>query len=130
MKTIKQTRREAKQLYRLCLVNGMVDEDRVRMTVEEVLKAGRRGSAALLSQFLYRVKLDRARHTADIRSATPLPADLQESVLTGVARVYGPGMTASFAHDPSLIGGMRIKVGSDVYDGSIRAALADLERSF
>jgi F0F1-type ATP synthase delta subunit len=29
-----------------------------------------------------------------------------------------------------LIGGMRIQVGCDVYDGSVRAALDALEKSF
>jgi F0F1-type ATP synthase delta subunit len=32
-----------------------------------------------------------------------------------------------FAVDPALIGGLRIQVGSDVYDGSIRARLATLD---
>ena len=32
-----------------------------------------------------------------------------------------PGHDTSFAHRPALIGGMRIQVGSDVYDGSVRA---------
>jgi F-type H+-transporting ATPase subunit delta len=45
-------------------------------------------------------------------------------------RAYGPGISASFVHNPGLIGGMRIKVGSDVYDGSLRARLAVLEEDF
>jgi len=36
----------------------------------------------------------------------------------------------SFAHSPALIGGMRVKVGSDVYDGSVQARLATLEARF
>jgi F-type H+-transporting ATPase subunit delta len=60
----------------------------------------------------------------------PLPEDLRASVQTGLARTYGPGISTSFAHNPELIGGMRIKVGSDVYDGSVRARLAELEKSF
>ncbi len=130
MKTIKKTRREAKQLFRLCLVNGLLDEGRARLVAQALLETKRRGSMALLSHFLHRVKLDRARHTAEVQSATPLPADLEASVLAGLARAYGAGVTASFAQDPSLIGGMRIKVGCDVYDGSIRGALESILRSF
>jgi F-type H+-transporting ATPase subunit delta len=130
MKTIKQTRREAKQLFRLCLVNGLLDEGRVRLVAQSLLGKRRRGSLALLSHFLHRVKLERARHTAEVQSAIPLAADLQASVLAGLVRLYGAGVTASFTHEPSLIGGMRVKVGSDVYDGSIRGALETIERSF
>jgi F-type H+-transporting ATPase subunit delta len=76
------------------------------------------------------VKLDLARHTAQVESAVPLPEDLRASVQAGLARTYGLGISASFAHNPGLIGGMRIKVGSDVYDGSVRARLAALEKGF
>ena len=74
--------------------------------------------------------MDSARHTAKVESALTLPADLQASVQTGLARVYGPGLNTSFAENPALIGGMRIRVGSDVYDGSVQARLAALEQSF
>jgi len=130
MKTVKQTRREAKQLFRLCLVNGLLDESRVRQVAQRVVESGRRGSRTLLYQFLYLVKLDRSRHTAEIESATPLPEHLRASIQADLARLYGPGISASFSQDPGLIGGMRIKVGSDVYDGSVKAGLDALERSF
>jgi len=130
MKTPKQIQREAKQLFRRCLVEGRLDEVRVRQTVKNVLEAKRRGSFALLSQFHRRVKLEQARHTAEVASATWLPVELQTNVVSKLERMYGPGLSASFLLDPSLIGGMRIQVGSDVYDGSVRAELASLRSNF
>jgi F-type H+-transporting ATPase subunit delta len=65
-----------------------------------------------------------------VESATPLPPGMQASVQAGLLRVYGPGLNTTFALSPALIGGMRIKVGSDVYDGSVQARLAALEARF
>jgi F-type H+-transporting ATPase subunit delta len=130
MKTTRQLKREAKQLFRLCLVEGKVDEGIARKVVQAILQSRRRGHLALLGHFQRLLKLEYARHTAEVESAVPLPADLQASVRTGLEGVYGPGITALFAHNPRLIGGMRIRVGSDVYDGSVQSELAALERSF
>ena len=130
MKNVKQTRRQAKQLFRLCLVNGLLDEGRVRQVVQQVIATDRRDGPAVLSRFLYLVKLDRNRHSARVESAAPLPADLQTSIKSDLARTYGPGISASFEQNPALIGGVRIKVGSDVYDGSVRGALDALEKNF
>jgi F-type H+-transporting ATPase subunit delta len=130
MKTIKQLENEAKHLYRLCLVDGSLDEDRVRRVVRRVLESKQRGSFALLSHFRRLVKLDCARHTATVESATGLPGDLQTSVLSDLKRVYGPKLSISFGDNPALIGGMRIKVGSDVYDSSVKARLAALKDAF
>ena len=130
MRTPKQIQRKAKQLFRMCLVGGQLDEVRVRQTVKKVLEAKRRGSLPLLSQFHHLVKLEQARHTAEVASATSLPEELQADVVSNLERLYGPGLSTSFLLDSSLIGGMRIKVGSDVYDGSVRAELASLQRNF
>ena len=130
MKISKRAKREAKQLFRMCLVNGMLDENRVRHVVQHLLAAGRRTCPAILSHFGRLVKLDLARHMATIESATPLPADLQAAIEAGLTRRYGRGLATAFAHRPALIGGVRIQVGSDVYDGSVRAGLAALERIF
>jgi F-type H+-transporting ATPase subunit delta len=130
MKTTRQIKREAKRLFRLCLVNGMLDEDRTRQVVQRVIDDKRRGGLALLSHLQRLVKLDCARHTAEVESAIPLPADLRSRIQADLARTYGQGISASFVQNPGLIGGMRIKVGSDVYDGSVRARLAALEKGF
>jgi F-type H+-transporting ATPase subunit delta len=75
-------------------------------------------------EFRRMVRLDSDRHRASVESATALADDLRDTVREGLARVYGPGLETSFAENPDLIGGMRIRVGSDVYDGSVRARLA------
>jgi F-type H+-transporting ATPase subunit delta len=130
MKTSKQTRREAKQLFRSCLVNGLLDETRVRRVVQMVVEAKPRGYIDLLSHLLRLVKLDLDRRTARIESATPLPTDLQNQVQGALTKSYGQGLVISFGQNPALIGGMRIKVGSDVYDGSVQARLTALQESF
>jgi F-type H+-transporting ATPase subunit delta len=130
MKTSKQTIREAKQLFRLCLLNGSLDKGRVRQVVLGIIEGKRRGYLVLLSRFQRLVKLDHDRHTAEVESAVPLPADLRASVQAGLRSTYGPGIDILFVHRPALIGGMRVKVGSDVYDGSVQSGLAALERGF
>ncbi len=130
MKTTRQSVREATQLYRMCLLDGRVQEDRVRLVVQKVLQSRRRGYLTMLRHFLRLLKLEYERHAAKIESALPLPDDLRSWVQLGLENVYGPGLTALFTQNPVLIGGMRIKVGSDVYDNSVRSVLATLAKSF
>lgn len=126
----KQAKREAKQLFRLCLANGLFDENRVREVAQYLVATGHRNSGPILSHFLRLVKLDRAQHTANVESAMPLPPDLRAAVQSVLTRLYGLGLTTEFSHRPSLIGGIRIQVGSDVYDSSVLARLTELEKSF
>ena len=60
----------------------------------------------------------------------PLAAELRAATQASLIRLYGPGLNTSFIDRPSLIGGMRIQVGSDVYDGSVQSELAALEKRF
>ena len=130
MTTAKQQQREARQLYRLCLVNGLVDERRVRQIVHRGVAEGRSGSLGVMSRFLRLVKLDRNRHDARVESAVPLPPELRADLTTMLGRRYGEGTATTFAEDPALIAGVRIRVGSDVYDGSVAGRLAELEARF
>lgn len=130
MKISKKAKDEARQLYHFCTVNGLLDESRVRQVVQRVIGAKKRDSSAILAHFLHLVRLDFARHTATIESATPLSADLQAVIQAGLMRRYGAGLALVFSQRPALIGGIRIQVGCDVYDGSVRAGLEALEKSF
>jgi F-type H+-transporting ATPase subunit delta len=127
MKSTRRTRRAARQLYRLCVVDGLLDPDRVRNVAARVARSQRRGRLDILTAFQRLVRLDRARHSAVIESATPLAGDVRTEVHDGLTRLYGAGLETTFGENPALIGGMRVKVGSDVYDSSVRARLAALE---
>ena len=80
-----------------------------------------------MSDFQRLVRLDRDRHSALVESAEPLAGAVREGIEADLARIYGPGLDTSFQQNPALIGGLRIKVGSDVYDDSVRTRLAALE---
>ncbi len=130
MKISKQARRGAKELFRACFVNGALDASRVRRGVEQVVAQKPRGYFGILSHLQRLVKLEEDRRTAKVESAVPLSPDLRATVESNLIRTYGSGLNISFTQNPSLIGGMRIKVGSDVYDGSIQARLTELQESF
>ena len=127
MKISKLARREGKQLYRCCLVNGLLDEHRARQAVQEVVTRKPRGYVGVLKQFGRLVKFDLQRRTANVESAVALAPSLASEVQANLTRLYGPGLSITYSQNPALIGGLRVKVGSDVYDGSIQARLASLE---
>jgi len=130
IKNRKKIRREARQLLRLCRTNGSLDEDRVRRVINGILGSSQRGRLALANEFEREVRLDQLKHTADVKSAAPLSPELQANLRNNLVQRYGPAIETTFIQDPELIGGMRIRVGDDVYDGSIKARLAALAQRF
>jgi F-type H+-transporting ATPase subunit delta len=130
MKITKLSRREAKQLFRACLVHGSLEESRARQAIEQLFEIKPRGYLAIASHFERLIKLDIERRTAKVESAVPLSSDIQSKVQSGLAKHYGANVAVSFAQNPALIGGLRIKVGSDVYDGSVQGRLNALQESF
>jgi F-type H+-transporting ATPase subunit delta len=130
MKITRQARRDATRLFRACMTNGLLDESRVRRAVQQIVTFKPHGYLETLSFFRRLVQLDLARRSAKVESAFRLPSDVQAEVQKGLTDAYGPGLTTSFAENPALIGGMRIKVGSDVYDGTVDGRLNAIEQSF
>jgi F-type H+-transporting ATPase subunit delta len=130
MKITKQLRREAKELFRNCVVSGVLDENRVRETVAQMLAAKPRGYLGVLTHFQRLVKLDLERRSARIESVIPLDASMQSSLRGELERRYGHGLQFTFIQNPGLLGGIRIRVGSDVFDGSIQARLDEVRKAF
>jgi F-type H+-transporting ATPase subunit delta len=130
MKTSKQARRDAKQLFRSCQVNGELDENKVRQVMRAVLEAKPRGYLAILSQFERLVKLDVQRRTATIESAVPLDPAMRTKVEADLARLYRSRLNLNYVENPALLGGLRVRVGSDVYDGSVQTRLTELQEHF
>ena len=130
MKIAKQARRDAKELFRACRVKGLLDEAKVRQVVKQVIASKPRGYLAILSHFQRLVRLDLDCRTARVQSAVPLAEAQQGAIKANLARRYGEGLVFAFTENPGLLGGLRVQIGSDVFDGSVQARLAALEASF
>jgi F-type H+-transporting ATPase subunit delta len=130
MKISKQAQRDARQLFRSCQVGNLLDENRVRQTVLLLSEKKPRGYVEILSRLHRLVKLDLERRAARVESATPLPTDLQADVTNRIIKIYGDGVNIVFGQNPALLGGLRIQVGSDLYDGSVQTKLNRLAQSF
>jgi F-type H+-transporting ATPase subunit delta len=127
MKVSRKARRTARHLFRLCVVDGQLDPSRVRLVAAHVARSAKRGSLAVLGDFQRMVRLNRDRRRAVVESAAALPDDLRTALQVDLTRRYGSGLETSFTENPALIAGTRIRVGSDVYDGSVRARLAAID---
>src|ERR1700733_8746469 len=129
MKISKQARRDARELFRTCMVHDALDENRARQAVAGVVQKKPRGYTPILSQFQRLIRLEVARRTATIESATALTPQAQAEIQNDLARHYGAGVAFQFTQNPALIGGVRIQVGGDVYNGTVQGRLALLQQS-
>lgn len=65
---------------------------------------------------------------AEIRSSRPLEQGEQLAIESALARMTGKQIRSQYAVDPDLIGGVTARVGSQVFDGSVRGQLAGMRR--
>ena len=130
MKGSKQSRRDAKQLFQNCQVDGALDEARVRQAVALLIEKKPRGYFGTLQELQRLVKLDVNNRSARVESAVALSEAQQQEVRASLGRLKGADVEVEFAENADLIGGMRVKLGDDVYDGSVKTRLSRLAESF
>jgi F-type H+-transporting ATPase subunit delta len=65
---------------------------------------------------------------AQVTTARPLPKKLVQSLETKLTSMTGKKVRLTFATDQGLIGGVIVRIGSTIYDGSVRNQLQQVER--
>jgi F-type H+-transporting ATPase subunit delta len=65
---------------------------------------------------------------AEVRSAFELDTDEQDELSVQLGKLAGAQVRMRFAVDPGLIGGVTARIGSTVYDGSVRGQLAEFRK--
>lgn len=63
----------------------------------------------------------------EIRSAAPLDADIREKLSAALIRIAGAKVRTREVVDPDLLGGLVVRVGGTVFDGSVRKRLEELQ---
>lgn len=127
MKIPKDARRIARRLFRSCFVDEVFDETAARAALEALLRDPPRHAMAVLTMFHRLARLEQQRNSALIESSAELPRETREDLEGRLRQLYRRPLTTQYAINPRLIGGMRVRVGSDVWDGSVRNRLETLK---
>lgn len=128
MKISREARRTARELFRLSMVNGRLDAGRIAVISGEVTSKKPRDYVATLKEFTRLVRLELAKRHAVVESAAALDASTSAEIEQNLKQKFGNDITLEFNVNPALLGGMRVKLGSDVWDGSVNARLAALQK--
>lgn len=128
MKISRAARAEAKSLFRLCRTEQGLDEARLRKVVQAVAQQRPRGYLQVLGRLAQLAKLETERRTHEVVSATKLE-DGGRSVFALLEKHFGKPLAQQAEVRPDVLGGLRIRVGSDVWDATIRGRLEALARS-
>ncbi len=113
---------------RASYVNGSLDREKIHSLVRLVGERKPRNYIQLLENYrrLLRLELDKRRAT--IESASEIDPAVGHEIISGLESKYGPGLATEFVVNPALLGGVRIRVGSDVWDSSVRNRLERLQQ--
>ncbi len=130
MKIPRESRQQAKRLYRACLnPDGIPDDRAVRIVVDRVATAKPRNYLPLLQYFYYLLEAASNARAVRVEAATPL-ADSGREIAAILEQLFGPATDYSFKQRPELIGGIRVYRGSVIWDNSILGRLERLRESF
>jgi len=129
MKIDRQSRQSAKRYFRACRKpDGSVDERGIREIVQLLVDQKPRNYLPVLTHLSRLVELALEENTVRVESATPL-ADRGASVFADLAQRYGPAARTSYEENPSLLGGLRIRRGNNIWDGSLSGRLDRLQQA-
>jgi len=128
MKISKEARRMARELFRFSLVDGRLNASRVSGVSERLVAQKPRGYLQILKELTRLVRLELDRRHAIVESASPLDETSATNIANTLRQNFGSDITTEFRTSPGLLGGLRIKLGSDVWDGSISSRLATLSQ--
>jgi F-type H+-transporting ATPase subunit delta len=130
MKISKIAAATARRLYGLCQVNGQLDDNKLRDLVSKLIASKPRDFQAILASIQRLARLEQARREVVVQSAAPLDPAERQKLEAGLAKDYGNKLTITYKTNPELLGGLRIKVGDDVLDGSVQGRIDRLSKAF
>jgi F-type H+-transporting ATPase subunit delta len=113
---------------RLELLHGLVDGKAGRSTVDLLDQAVRttrgRSLDTLVEQLAELAAARRERSVAQVSAAAPRSPAQEERLTQVLSRIYGRAISLQVVVDPELLGGLVVRVGDEVIDGSIASKLA------
>jgi F-type H+-transporting ATPase subunit delta len=128
MKMNKEMRRLSRGMLRASFTDGQLDRGKVASLVQSLITKKPRRYIDILQNYKRLLRLELQKRHAVIESATKLDDKVSADIGSRLNRKYGNDLTTELVVEPSLLGGIRVRVGSDVWDGSVRNRLQRLEQ--
>ncbi|MEO0453042.1 MAG: ATP synthase F1 subunit delta [Verrucomicrobiota bacterium] len=131
MKINGEARNKARKLFALCQnpqggVNDSIVSEVLRLVEEKKL----RNAIGILSHFKKLVELELAEVRTEVTSAQGLDSAQQKMIGEKLKSVFGEQIDLHFETDREVLGGLKIKSGSTVWDGTISSRLQQLAKQF
>jgi F-type H+-transporting ATPase subunit delta len=128
MKINKEIRQLSRQMLRASFTDGQLDRGKIASLVRSLIAKKPRRFFDILQNYKRLLRLEIEKRHATVESASELSSQNSSKILAKLKQKYGDDLTAEFRTDPTLLGGMRIRVGSDVWDGTVRNRLQQLQQ--
>ena len=116
----------AKKLVELSRDNGVVTEAKVSEVLAGLKQVKPRHRLLVLKTYLQFIRKAIAEQTAVVATPGALGADALAAIESNFSSLYGRPITAVTQEDSSLIAGVRVRIGDDVYDASVAGRLKRL----
>ena len=101
---------------------------RIRSLIDLLIDRKPRYCIGVLKNYRRLLRLELEKRSARIETASEIGSAIGSELVANLKKKYGSDLTAEFVVDPQLLGGMRIRVGSDVWDGTVRGRLERLQQ--
>ena len=128
MKANKEIRRLSRGMLRASFTDSQLDRGKIAALVQSLVTKKPRHYIDVLQHYKRLLRLEIQKRHARIESAVQLDSQTSSKIVERLKRKYGSDLTTEFAIDPTLLGGIRVRVGSDVWDGTLRNRLERLQQ--
>jgi F-type H+-transporting ATPase subunit delta len=128
MKINKEIRQQSRTLLRSSFTDGQLDRGKIESLVNSLIAKKPRNYMGVLENFKRLLRLEVEKRRARIESATELNPETTAQIVANLKRKYGQDLMTESVVNPEVLGGMRIRVGSDVWDGTVRNRLERLQQ--
>ncbi len=124
-----QIQQLARQLFKLSFVDGHLSNEQVAGVLGYIEKT--QGSSALAISKAYQrlVVAEVAKGVAVIEHSGPVSEATLSAIAASLSTRYARPVTATAKANPSLLAGLRVRIGDDVYESSVSGQLAALSAS-
>jgi F-type H+-transporting ATPase subunit delta len=127
MKLNKEIRQLSRKMLQASFTDGQLDPGRISSLVDSLIARKPRNYIDALKNYRRLLRLELEKRHATVETSSEVDPAIRSEIVANLKSKYGNDLSTEFHVDPQLLGGMRVRVGNDVWDGSVRNRLERLE---